>query len=422
MIARFSRATPAWLCVVIALCASVAFGQMSPREQRAGLNRRDLLLRAARNQVRGLDYEKALEYYSTYLDEWPDEEKIVTESCGVLLLAGKVDDAAKKLELLVKKNPENLAAVGFLSDAYRMKKDFSAAAKVLEAAVARFKKNVRLREKLAEVYTWSTRYDEAIGQYRFLLEGNPGDVTIEKKILQVLYWAAKYDDYLAESARYLKGHPKDMSVRLTRVDLLAAKREFAAAARECRAILEMEPKNRVARARLARFLTWLRDYDAAVREYKIALAMAPEDLGLRRQYGQLLLWSERFDEAILTFRKLHADLPEDENIAREYLDACAGAVETPDQDRKWVTEYYESRFKAGKSLKPATLAALARALRNIERNSDALEVFAPAVKAAPDDLLLRLEYADLLSAEDRAEEAEKEFRILLKRVGKVKEQ
>jgi len=422
VIARSSLTTPACLCVAAVLCASAAFGQMTPQEQRAGLNRRDLLLRAARNQVRGLDYEKALEYYSTYLDEWPDDEKIVTESCGVMLLADKVDDAAKKLELLVKKNPENLAAVGFLSDAYRMKKDFSAAAKVLEAAVARFKTNARLRKKLAEVYTWSKRYDEAVGQYRFLLEANPGDATIEKNILQVLYWAAEYDDYLAESARYLKAHPKDMSVRLTRVDLLAAKREFAAAARECRAILEIDPKHRVARARLPRFLTWLREYDAAVREYKIALATAPDDLGLRRQYGQLLLWSERFDEAILTYRKLHSDLPNDENIAREYLDACAGAVETPEQDRKWVMEYYESRFKAGKPLKPATLAALARALRNIEKNDDALEVFALAVKAAPDDLLLRLQYADLLSSEGRAEEAEQQFDILLKRVGKVKEQ
>lgn len=408
-----------WLCVLGVLCTGFALGQIPSRDQRAGLNRRDLLLRAARNQVRGLDYEKSLEYYADYLKEWPDDEKIVTESCGVMLLAGKVDEAVEVLKVLIGKNPDNLGAIGFLSDAYRMEKNFAAAAEILEAAVGRFKKNTKLREKLAEVYTWSERYDDAIRQYRFLLESTPDDVQIEKKILQVLYWGSKHDDYLAESARYLKKHNEDIDVRMTRVDLFAGRRDFASAVQECRAILEIDPKDRVARARLARYLTWLREYDAAIREYKVALAMSPEDLGLRREYGQLLLWSNRFDEAILTYRKLHADLPTDENIAREYLDACAGTEELPAREQQWVVAYHKDTFLAEKKLKPATLAALARALRNIRKNGEALEVFTAAVAGAPDDLLLRLQYADLLSAEGQAEEAEKQFQILLQRVGKV---
>ena len=63
---------------------------------------------------------------------------------------------------------------------------------------------------------------------------------------------------------------------------------------------------------------------------------------------------------------------------------------------------------------------MARALRNIRKNDEALKVFTLAVSAAPDNLLLRLQYADLLSSEGHAEEAEKQFEILLKRVGKVK--
>jgi len=389
------------------------------------VSRREVLLRAARNLVQARRYEDAIAYFRDYTAQWPDDVPVTLEFAGVLLQAHRVEEAIPLLQRLLEREPENRKALDLLVDACMMKKDFASAASLLERAVARYPDDVELHRELADAYTWLGRYDDALKQYRLLLAtaaaGAPGsgDAELRKRLLDILYWAGRHDEYLAESADYLKDNPGDIAVRLTRADLYSARRDFAAAAEECRGVLAIQPDNRIARARLAQFLAWLGRREEAIRAYQQALALAPDDLGLRREYGQTLLWSGRYDEALLTYRKLHARLPDDESITREYLEVAAGAKVVPEAEKAFIRKVYEERFLKEAPLQPRTVAALARALRNAGRLEEALSVFRRAVEAAPRDVALRLQYADLLAALGNAQEAEKEYEFLLESVGRT---
>jgi tetratricopeptide (TPR) repeat protein len=401
-------------------CAWLALAPEAALAQRQPVNRADLLLRAARNQVRAKRYEKGLKYFEEYLELHPKDVAVEIETCGALLQLDRLDESAKRLVSIVKEHPGNSAAVKQLASTYNRQKDWDKAAKLLEVAVKRFDDNAVLRTQLAEVYTWDERYDDAVRQYRILLAQNPRNLTLKHTILQVLLWGGKHKEYLAESARYLQDVPHDISIRMARMDIYASQRDFAAAAQECRAILTIKPKHQQARFRLAQYLTWLGEHENAIKEFMVALEQNPKDLRLRREYGRLLLWANRHDEAIQTFRQLHSELPKDEAVTRDYLLAIAGVDKVADKEKEWLEAFYAKSYPGKKPLQAGTLAGLARALRNIDKQAEALKVFEAAVKALPNDLSLRLQYADLLSAMGYAEKAEAEYQRLLESVGKVK--
>ncbi len=175
----------------------------------------------------------------------------------------------------------------------------------------------------------------------------------------------------------------------------------------------------MAHARLAQFLYWLGQYEAALRAYREALAHNPGDTGLRREYGQLLLWTGRHREAVAVYRKLMRELPGDENLPSEYLEAAAGARPMDDRERNWVQDFYRSRFLAKEPLQLSTLVALGRALSAAGLLVEAAAVFEVGLKQAPEDMGLRLAYADLLVTMGRNSEAETQYEILLQKVGKI---
>lgn len=403
------------LTVGLLLAATTALGQ----EARQPVNALELLLRAARNCSNAGKFDKAVTYYRRYLESRPNDTPVAVEFAGVLVSAGKVNEAVSLLRKIVEKEPNNLIAVQRLADTYLIKKDFPAAANLLEAAVKRFSKDRQLRRRLAEVYTWSGRYKDAVAQYKFLLKQKPGDVETEKMVLRALYWGRLHDEYLNESAAYLKRHPKDMAVWLTRLGLYEARKDFPGAIHECRAILKLVPEHRVALAKLAQCLAWLGERNAAIEAYEAALAQNPKDTGLRRQYAQQLLWSGRHRRAVLIYRKLKTDLPGNEDVVREYLESAGGVQPMESQEVAFVRAFHKSHFLAEKRLQPGTLSALAKTLQLAGQAAEALAVFQKAVQLAPQDVPLRLQYADLLSTLGRTEEAEKQYQMLLQKVGKV---
>jgi tetratricopeptide (TPR) repeat protein len=403
------------MAVVSALAGGAALGQV----EREPINRREVLLRAARNQTTARQYEKAAGYYREYLETWPDDVVIAVEFGGVLIQAGRTQEAVQLLETAIDKEPENLTAYRLLADAAAILKDWPKAGSALEAALAREPGDAELRVKLAEVSAWSGKYEDAIRQYRMLLLDRPDDRKRWAGLLQVLYWAGMYDEYLAESGRFLSKYPDEEAIRMNRVDLFAARKDFAAAAQECREVLVRNPEQRLARARRAQFLAWMGMWEEAREEYGKALALSPEDTGLRREYGELLLWTGRYDQARDVFRRLLTDLPGDEGVVRDYLETISRVKPFADEDRKWAEDYYRRMFKEGRKLRPSTLAALGRAMKAAGNEEDALGIFDAAMKANPEDMRLRLEYADLLSALGRVDEAEAQYDILLKEAGKT---
>ena len=185
--------------------------------------------------------------------------------------------------------------------------------------------------------------------------------------------------------------------------------------------MKVVPEHSLAQARLAQFLYWLGQYGQALTEYRNALALNPKDTGLRREYGQLLLLTGRHDEAVHVYRRLVKELPKDESVERGYLQAIGGASKMEKTERIWIKDFYRSRFldEKAKPLRVSTLAALGRALTVAGLTEEAIVVYEAAVKRAPEDTMLRLAYADLLSAAGRLVEAEEQYEVLLQQVGKM---
>jgi tetratricopeptide (TPR) repeat protein len=289
--------------------------------------------------------------YNTALKAEPDNEDALTGLAQLYADLGDTQRAIDKLKAATEKNPSENTLLA-LATAYENQHDYKNAAAVLERAVEASPDSRRLHRELADALFFSGQYDKALEAYSDLAKDNPRDATFPLRMSEI--YRAKRDFAKAHEAlnKAKEIEPDDIEVLYDgEVKLLAA-----------------EGKTDQAIASLSDLLqkTVRRNYnpqDAATR------AMLLDELGeLQRDNGQ-------YPQALDAFRQIGS------------LNGQGGARISVE-----IVETYRE----------------AKDLDSAQKEADA------ALKKFPNERMVVLEHAQILSDRGKTDDAISEVKGLLK--------
>jgi tetratricopeptide (TPR) repeat protein len=386
--------------------------------------RRDALKAAARNAVAAATVAKdpeeqqqwlktSAEFYMTCINEFPEALDARGEYANILLKLNQPEQSLQQYEDLLEIKPDN---VGWLSSgviAAAAAGDFRKAEHYIFVLAAKTDApDIPLR--LARVYYWAGKYDESIEQYDKLATADPDDLALRRERLDVLFAGRKTDRFMMESARYLAIEPQDRDVWKMRINMAMEMENLDLAEREASSLLAMFPDDQDARLNKAMLNLWLRRYQRARTELQAILAANPENQTARKHLAQAYLWDRQPEEALKQFRLMGQAVLDDHEAAQGYAEALeAAGTMTPD-DMQFAAQAVERVLQSGESpFNWATATALARAMKKMREYPTARELFQTAVELRPQDVGLKIEYADLLQDMGLYEQADQMYRAVM---------
>ena len=159
--------------------------------------------------------------YNNALKAEPDNEDALAGLAQLYLDLGDTNKAIEKLKAATDKTPNERTLVA-LAMAYEQIHDYKNAAAVLKQAVDAAPDNARLRRSLAQDLFASKDFDEALTIYQQLASETPKDVTLWLRISEI--YRAKHDIPKADEAlnKAKDLEPDNLDVRYAQVTLLDA--------------------------------------------------------------------------------------------------------------------------------------------------------------------------------------------------------
>jgi tetratricopeptide (TPR) repeat protein len=247
-----------------------------------------------------------------------------------------------------------------------------------------------------------------------------------------------FDD-LRRQVEAVRTAPEDLTAQAALAATLREAELWDAGERVWRAILAKDPAFRPALEGLARLAAERERWTEAADWYGQLVALAPEDVALQREYLDMLEAAERLDEAATVLARLLQRQPED----RELLARAATLARWRDRPADAVT-YDLQRYTLGQLDREGTIQ-LIQDLMGLARHEEALALvktmspdrdaealallqqviadlpdprrqaqeYEALVQLRPDDVDLRLAYAEALEAAERTAEAIAEYRIVI---------
>lgn len=198
-------------------------------------------------------------------------------------------------------------------------------------------------------------------------------------------------------------NPKDENVIISYVSLLQQLKKNDEAINYLKTVVEENPKNFEFRLAYARLLTDAQAFDEAREQFEILIKQDKKNVDVIYALGLLNLQNEKYPEAELHFKRL-TELNSYTDIASYYLGRIADEQEKTEKAIKWYNaveggqHYFDARIRL--SLLMADSGDVDKALENI-RNVK--------VKKKSDQVILVQAEAEILTKEDRLEEALESF-------------
>ncbi len=228
------------------------------------------------------DYAQAKILYEEILAKDPQDLKQATAFAEVCFRLGQMQEAERRLQGVLEKDPGNRDA----------------------------------RILLADVYTGEKDFDQALGLYRELLN-EKYDRKVKTKIGDVESWIR---DYRAAIRTYdeLLAEKDEKPLRLQKARILGWARKYRQASREYRKILDQSPDELVRTEMEAKELYWNNRVKRAIRAYRDLLAKTPDNAEAMFDLSQIYSYQSMWHEAIEQYKNI-LDLFPDHFRAREGL-------------------------------------------------------------------------------------------------------
>jgi tetratricopeptide (TPR) repeat protein len=279
----------------------------------------------------------------------PDSEDAITQLAVLYAELGDSKRAIEKLKAATSKSP-NERTLSLLADQYEQLNDFKSAAEALKQAYDLAPDNPRIARNLAVDLMYSDQFDDALKIFEHLASEDPKDYSSPLNMSKI--YVAKHD---FAKAREAWNRAKAIDAQQPEVRMQEVK------------LLEAEGKNDQAMTVLKALLD-----DTARRSYS-------EGEGRRRaamleEYGILARNAEKYPQALDAFRQM----------------GSLGGDAAPRSAVQIIDTYRQSKDYDS-------------ALREAEA----------ALKKYPDDRMLKVEHATVLSDQGKTEAAAKEIRSLL---------
>lgn len=213
-----------FLCALCALPDS-ARGQevtkpLGPSLPRTQVNRKDVLVRAARTAVDRRDWPAALARFREALELDAKDMELRKEFAGVLFQAGEVQNALEEYDRILEAKPNRKDIQDAVVEVCMAIRDFDGTLQRLLKYHPGREKERRFRLRLARAYVWTHQSARGVPIFAALVKDDADDQAVFSEYLSALLDANQWDDFATESQRYRKKWPDDKKITLNLVDVL----------------------------------------------------------------------------------------------------------------------------------------------------------------------------------------------------------
>lgn len=255
-------------------------------------------------------YNKAIDFYKKAMKEDAAAGFLGEELSDLYIQTGRLREAVKEQEEVLKTNPNDLTARRILGR--------------ISARLIGDPQQRGMNEKMLE---------QATEHYKKITEIEPTD-TDAWLMLGRLY---KMSQNSVESKKayeeVLKTEPENVDALSGLAMVLADVGDTAKAAELLKRVAEKSPNLRTL-TQLAAAYEQMREFKLAAQTLKRAVEMQPENNELRREYANILLQAEDYDGAVAAFEELVADEPKD---SASWLRLSQLHMQMSHVDKAWET-------------------------------------------------------------------------------------
>ena len=259
---------------------------------------------------------------------------------------GQWEKAIEQYHLVLKINPENLAAMQNLGLAYQSKKDYGRAIETF----CKIKKIdglfVPAYISLGLVYAQKGCYDDSQHEYRQAIVLEPNNLVAHLNLAAVLAKQKKFAQAIRAARRGLKVSPSNPHLHLVLANIYCAKQKYSLAVRELKKVLHLQPQTPVARIMLAMALAHAGRFEEALSQMQIAKDLNSPPSEITYHTGKILALRFRAEqtgwkEAVDQLRAAANFSPDDIEIVKELADLLVAKSQYTEA-RKWYRRILEN--------------------------------------------------------------------------------
>jgi tetratricopeptide (TPR) repeat protein len=346
--------------------------------------------------------DRANEIVAPGLEKHPDDPELLTVRGAARIQLKDRDGALADAEKAMKLAPDNENAAALLASLYRQMGEPARAADVVKAVLERQPSSVDLRQVLASLYSSVGETQLAEEQMRKVVELKPKELRY-RQLLAMSYIRTKNTDKAEETLREaLTALPDSSAAKLAYVEFLTVQRSPERGVEALREFITREPKNYELQFGLGSLQQRSNHPEDALATYQKILAAdkdGVQGLSARNRIAAMHVAGKRYDEASKLIDEVLKENPQDNdalilrgNIALERNDPAAaiGDLRAVLRDQPRAVGLLRTLSRAHLANGEPVLAE--ETLRN-------------AMDAAPADVSVRMELAQLLTQSGRADQA-----------------
>ena len=240
--------------------------------------------------------------------------------------AGRLDEANRLYNEILKNNPNNPDALLFLGLINHQRGNNGIAAELMNKAINLQPKAPHYHCNLALVLTAQGLMQDAITTYRRAVQLKPDYAEAYFNMGILLSGQGNLDEAVAAYKQVIRLNPGFDRAYSSLGNTLNDMGQVDAAIESFRHALRLNPKSAAAHFNLANALLYKEQFPAAVDEYKRALEINPELADACRTLGDTLMRLGRQDEAISYYRRAANIAPQDKKTWQTFTRGLRGRV------------------------------------------------------------------------------------------------
>jgi tetratricopeptide (TPR) repeat protein len=346
--------------------------------------------------------EQALELLKPVIDKQPEVPELLVVRAAARVQQKDLSGAQTDAERAVKLSPTNEDAVAVLAGVYTSQGERTKAQTLLEQSIPKIPDTVDLRLVLAQIFVDQNRLADAEAMLIKLVALKPGEKSHRLRLAQ-FYVRSKQSDAAERILRQaIKDLPKERDVKMSLVTFLAALRGRDVAEKELKGMIDAAPGDSEMKFALAGFYQEGKEPAKAEAVYREVIAkekLNPPGLSARSRLAALRLEENDVSGALALANEVLAKSPRDDDalLVRGSIALATKDPRAAIADLRAVLRDQPNAIGVVRSLARAHLANGEPAV--------AEETLRNAVEANPKNLILQLEFAQLLAQIGKMEQA-----------------
>jgi tetratricopeptide (TPR) repeat protein len=357
------------------------------------------------------DHAEALKLVDEIVKQSPDDLEMKVFQAEVNVWTKNLDQALILFLPLVKQHPDDpRITTGFANTVAKSREGISDEARriltrITDQATDPENKDVLLLARVAEAH--ATKLNEPVKARQLALKAaamDPKDPIIRREVAYVL--AHPQVGLFKEADALFAGLDLTGEDRKQYVFIACQAENYEAARKQARIYLaEQAPgslKEKAARRLLADVLTWKGDYEEALAIYERLAEEQKKDRDLRVEIAEVNRYWQNYPVALQKFADLLGEDFESKQLWIGFIDAASSALKIEHQKELLLRVY--SRY-APEIQDPRALSRLAWVMIRLNEPARAHPLLTRAVAANPPQPAVRKELAGVLAAADRRAEA-----------------